>query len=194
MPLSFLNTSLPSVTIRCSLGQWFSVGVLQEFLKHVKHATNDYLVRDTDVFFLWLSRKNMTTANTTIAVWCEWIKIIFLFVRSAKSTIFDVVQNFSSLCVPWDEKGGKLLLWTHLLFFISSAQNHLFLQRALSHSLLSELSKVTLKLMIEPGFQTKQSDFTTHTLNYNTRQHRAEGTLAVSVHVPSLSPPWGQNL
>ena len=52
----------------CSLPKQFSTGVLQEFLKH---AISDYLVKGTDLFFFRLSNKKMTTANTTIAVWCE---------------------------------------------------------------------------------------------------------------------------
>lgn len=34
--------------------------------------------------------------------------------------------------------------------------------------------------MLEPGFQTKQSDFTTHPFYHSTGQHAAEGALAVS--------------
>ena len=41
------------------LRQRFSPGGLQEFLKH---ATPDYLIRGTDLFFLRLSNKKMTIA------------------------------------------------------------------------------------------------------------------------------------
>ena len=50
------------------LGQQFSNTVPQEFLKH---TIPDYLVRGTDLFSLNWSNKNMTTANTTIAVQYE---------------------------------------------------------------------------------------------------------------------------
>ena len=47
----------------------------------------------------------LTTANTTIAIQCEQIKIILIiFVKLAKK-IFGVPQNFNSLCVPSDERG-----------------------------------------------------------------------------------------
>ena len=67
-----------------SIGQQFSTqncvlwhtGVPQEFLKY---AITDYLVRDTDLFSLRLSNKKMTTAIITIAVWCELIKMIPIF-------------------------------------------------------------------------------------------------------------------
>ena len=84
--------------------QRFSTSVLQEFLKH---AIPDYLVKGTDIFFLWLSNKKMTTTNTTIAVWCEWIKIIPIFLSDCqKYNMFLVCHRISviSLCVPWDEK------------------------------------------------------------------------------------------
>ena len=42
--------------------------VPQDFLKH---TIPDYLVRGTDLFSLRLSIKQMTTANTTMAVQCE---------------------------------------------------------------------------------------------------------------------------
>ena len=35
--------------------------------------------------------KNMTTANTTMAIWCEWIKIIPIFVWLAKHRIYFLV-------------------------------------------------------------------------------------------------------
>ena len=103
------------------LCQWFSPGapyhsgVPQEFLKH---GVPDYLVRGTDLFSLRLSNlreivvKKMTTANTRIAAWCEWIKIIpIFFIRSAKNIFVGVLQNFSNLCVPQGGKGWKLLLY-----------------------------------------------------------------------------------
>lgn len=43
--------------------------------------------------------------------------------------------------------------------------------------------------MVEPGSQTKQSDFTTRALYHSTGQHAAEGAQAVSGHVPSMSQP-----
>ena len=57
------------------LEQQFSTSVLQEFFKH---AIRDYLVMGIDLFPLRLSGFFflMTTADTTIAVWYERIKII----------------------------------------------------------------------------------------------------------------------
>ena len=87
-------------------------GVLQEFLQH---AIPDCLVRGTDLFSLILSnKKKMTTGNTTIAVWCEWIKITF-FCQISKNIFFCRILVIS-LYVPWDEKG-----WKSLLYFISAS-------------------------------------------------------------------------
>ena len=68
-----------------SLTQWFSTGVLQEFLKH---AIPDYLVRGTDLFSFQLSYKNMTTANTTIGIRCKCIKIMYIFCHIGKKLHF----------------------------------------------------------------------------------------------------------
>ena len=78
--------------------------VLQEFLKH---AIPDYLVRGTDLFSLRLSNKNMTTANTTIAIWCEWIKIIPILLSDWQKNFFLECCRILviSLCVPWVGKG-----------------------------------------------------------------------------------------
>ena len=53
----------------------------------------------------------MTIAHITIVVWCgcEWIKIIPFF-HISKNIFFGAPQNFSSLCVPWDEKSWKSLV------------------------------------------------------------------------------------
>ena len=56
----------------------------------------DDLVRDTELFSLRLSNKSMTAAHTAIAVQCEWIKIIPIFVRLAKNMFFGEPQNFSN--------------------------------------------------------------------------------------------------
>ena len=63
---------------------WFSTSVPQEF---IKHALLDYLVRGADLFSLRLSNKKMTTAKTTIDVWCEWIKIIPIFCQMGKKYV-----------------------------------------------------------------------------------------------------------
>ena len=86
---------------RC-LGQQFSTGVPQEFLKH---AVPDYLSRDIDLFPLDCQiKKKMTTVNTAIAVRCEWIKIyicvcvyicMYIYVYTY-TYIFDVLQNVSN--------------------------------------------------------------------------------------------------
>ena len=57
----------------------------------------------------------MTTVNTTIVIWCEWIKIIPL-IRLAKKNGFLVCRRILviSLCVPWDEKGWKLMVYYYL--------------------------------------------------------------------------------
>ena len=48
----------------------------------------------------------MTTANTTIAAQCEWIKIV----RLAKIFFLECCRILAiSLGVPWNEKGWKLL-------------------------------------------------------------------------------------
>ena len=61
--------------------QQFSTGVPQEI---VKQARPDCLVRGTDLFSLRLSNRKMTTANTTLAVQCEGIKIISIFCQVGK--------------------------------------------------------------------------------------------------------------
>ena len=48
---------------------------------------NTWLDRGTHLFSLRLSNKKMTTANTMIAV-PEWVKIILIFVRSARIIYF----------------------------------------------------------------------------------------------------------
>ena len=72
-----------------------------------------HLVRGTDFFsFRFSNKTKMTTANITIAIWCEWVKIITIFfVRLAKS-IFFVCHRILviSVSVPWDEK-LKSLAW-----------------------------------------------------------------------------------
>ena len=92
-------------------------GVPQIFLKH---AIPDYLVRGTDLFTLRLSNIKMTTANTTIAVWCEWIKIILIF--SQQKIHFLVCRKILSisLCVPQDEKGQKWLAWHFHIFHFNN--------------------------------------------------------------------------
>ena len=76
----------------CSAAHW----CVREFLKH---AIPDYLVRSTDLFALRLSNKKLTTANITIAIQCEQIKIKPIFVRSAKNIIhfFHYATEFWSL-------------------------------------------------------------------------------------------------
>ena len=64
-----------------TLEQQLPTSALQGF---VRHAVADYLVRDTDLFSLRQPDKKMTTANTTIATWCERIKIIPIFCRISK--------------------------------------------------------------------------------------------------------------
>ena len=61
-----------------------STSVPQEFLKH---AVPDYVVRGTHLFSLRFSNKTMTTANTTLAVWYEQIKIIPIFCQINKKCI-----------------------------------------------------------------------------------------------------------
>ena len=81
--------------------------VSQEFLKH---SVPDYLVRDTDLFSFSLSNEKMTTANATIAAWCESIKIVPIISFSLAKIIHFLVCCrilVTSLCVPRDEKGWK---------------------------------------------------------------------------------------
>ena len=70
-----------------SVRQRFSTSVLQEFLKH---AIPDYLVWGTDLFSLRLLNKKMTTANTTVAVQCEWIKIIPIFLSDRRILVISL--------------------------------------------------------------------------------------------------------
>lgn len=64
---------------------------------------------------LRLSNEEMTTANTTIAIQCEWISVIpICFVKFAKNMIHFLLCHRileASLRVPWDEAGWKSLLW-----------------------------------------------------------------------------------
>ena len=60
-----------------------------------------YLVRGTDLFSIRLSNK-MPRTNSTVAIRCEWIKIILFFFFLSdwqKTYFFGVLQNFNSLCV-----------------------------------------------------------------------------------------------
>ena len=72
----------------------------------LKHATPDCLVRGTDLFSRRGSNKKMTTANTTVAVQCEWLNIIAIFfVRLTKIYILVCYRILViSLRVP---RGGK---------------------------------------------------------------------------------------
>ena len=75
------------------LDQGFSTGVLQEF---VEHAVPDYLCRGTDLFFLRLSNKKMTTANTIAIAVTESKLCLFFLSDWQKIYFFGVLQNFSS--------------------------------------------------------------------------------------------------
>ena len=79
----------------CLRAVLFNRSTLQEFLKH---AIPGHLMRGTDLCRSRSSDKNMTTANTTIAIWCEWIKVIpiyiFFFVWLAKKCIFWCTVEF----------------------------------------------------------------------------------------------------
>ena len=92
-----------------ALDQWLCTGAPQEFSKH---ALPDYAVRGTDRFSLGLSHKKMTTANTAIAIQCEWIKIIPIFLSDWENITYSLVSCrilvFSSY-VPWAEKVWKSL-------------------------------------------------------------------------------------
>ena len=58
----------------------------------------------------------MTTAKTTIAVQCEWIKIIPIFLSDWQKIYFLVWHKILviSLHVPGDEKGWKSLEYTDI--------------------------------------------------------------------------------
>lgn len=71
--------------------QWLPTSVQQESLRH---AMPDFLVRG--LFSLRLSNGKMTTANTAIATWCEWIKIILFFCHMGKNIFFRVPLNFDT--------------------------------------------------------------------------------------------------
>ena len=87
-------TKIVSLILHC-LDQRFSTSVLwpQEFLKH---AIPNYSVRGPDIVSLRLSNKKITTANTTRAIWCAWIKIIPVFCQISKIHIFGMPQHFSN--------------------------------------------------------------------------------------------------
>ena len=83
--------------------QWFSTSVSREFLKH---AIPDYLVRVSELFFLKLSKKKQkTTANATMEVWCEWVKMVPNFLSDGQKIYFLVCHRILviSLCLPWDK-------------------------------------------------------------------------------------------
>ena len=56
----------------------------------------------------------MTPANTTIAIWCEWINIIPIFWGSDWQTFFGVPQNFSQLFT-------RATRWERLTTWLQSA-------------------------------------------------------------------------
>ena len=69
------------------------------------------LLTDTDLFPLKWSNKKMTTANTTIAIWCEYIKIIPIFLSDWQKIHNFMVCHRSfvvTLRVPWDWKRRKI--------------------------------------------------------------------------------------
>ena len=53
-----------------------------------KRATPDYLVRDTGHFPLRLWDLKIIITNTTVAMWCEWIKIIPIICQIGKIIYF----------------------------------------------------------------------------------------------------------
>ena len=75
-----------------AVDQRFPTSAPQECLKP---ATTDCLVRGTEVSSLRRSNKKRTTANTTIVVQCEWIKILPIFCVCAR----DFSNSF--MCAPW---------------------------------------------------------------------------------------------
>ena len=74
-----------------ALEQRFPTGALQKSLKHAIPAS---LIKDNDLFSLRLSNKKMTTANTAIAMWCEGIKIIPIFLSDRQKNIFWRASEF----------------------------------------------------------------------------------------------------
>ena len=70
-------------------------------------------VRGTDLFSLILSNKKMTTANTTIVILCEWIKIIPILGGQIGKKFFLVCCRILviSLGVPSDGRGWRPLPW-----------------------------------------------------------------------------------
>ena len=107
------------------LAQRFSTRGLQECLKHAIPA---YLVRGTDLFSLSLSNfKKMTTANTTIAVCCEWIQVILMLFQIGKNVFILVCHRIVgiSLCaMRWKRlKITGLAGWESLLQWIILCQN-----------------------------------------------------------------------
>ena len=62
----------------------------------VKYAVSDYLVRHTDLFPLKFKTKKNEKTNTTIAIFCEWIKITTNSLSDQQKNILGVPWNFSS--------------------------------------------------------------------------------------------------
>ena len=79
-----------------ALDQWFSTGVLQEFLTH---AIPDCVVRGTDLFSLRLSKKKKKKRKQPTHQYSSSMnesKLYLFFVGAAKNTFFGVSQNFSN--------------------------------------------------------------------------------------------------
>ena len=113
-PIQYAGCNLSSA-VPCLLSQQFSTGVPLEYLKH---AIPDHEVRDTDLFSLRLPNKKLTIASKAIAIWCEWIKIILVYFLSDWQKVYFLMCCrilVISLCVSWDEKGSKSLLWVAYL-------------------------------------------------------------------------------
>ena len=118
--VNMLRTLLWCIHMISTLWSWWSLfsyslklhrkkaSELRGGLCHLTCSTR--LLRGTDPFSLRLSNRKRTTANTTVAIQCEWLKIIPIFCQIDKKNVLLCCRILViSVCVPWDEKGWKLL-------------------------------------------------------------------------------------
>ena len=95
--------NLHCFTLKCPYVDFFTCSIFSNLLtvifnwcaaRNFKTCNTWLRSQGTDLFSLRLSNKKMTIANTTIAVWCECIKIISMFLWLAKNVFLGVPQNF----------------------------------------------------------------------------------------------------
>ena len=90
-----ISSTHPSPASPISLSQWFSIGVLQEFLKH---TIPDYFVRNTNLFFSLSNKekKKNSQHSNSCPVWINQNYTYFGGSYWKKSILFGMPQNFSN--------------------------------------------------------------------------------------------------